>query len=160
MIAGVGYPNLRDLSLGPVLVPRLQAQDWPANVELDDWSFNPIAVMQRMEERPGRYQRAILVGATERGRQPGEVVTYQWNGELPPPEQIQECVAEAAMGIISMDNLLTILEYFKVFPPSVIVIEVEPENTGWGDGFSACMENAVNEVIALLRELVQENDNG
>lgn len=160
MIAGVGYPNLRDLSLGPVIVPRLRELDWPPRVEIDDWSFNPIAVMQRLEERPGYYDRIILAGAVERGREPGKIASYRWSGELPPPEQIQESVAEAAMGIISLDNMLTICEHFKVFPPQVTVIEVEPEDTGWGDGFTACMESAVSDVISIIRGLIGENNSG
>jgi len=35
-IGGVGYTNLRDLSVGPIVLPQLQQLDWPAGVEIDD----------------------------------------------------------------------------------------------------------------------------
>jgi hypothetical protein len=34
LIAGVGYPNLRDTLLDPVLIERLQRNNWPQGVSL------------------------------------------------------------------------------------------------------------------------------
>src|SRR5512141_611033 len=98
MIAGVGYQNLRDLSVGPVLVPQLAELDWPAGVEVDDWSFGPIAVVQRLQDRPGYYQRLVLISSVQRGREPGGMYAYRWNGELPGAEEIQARIGEAVTG--------------------------------------------------------------
>jgi len=38
LIAGVGYRNLRDMSLGPVLMDRLGQESWPDSVEIEDLS--------------------------------------------------------------------------------------------------------------------------
>lgn len=151
LIAGVGYPYLRDLSVGPMLVPELQRLSWSTGIEVDDWSFNPIAIVQRMEERPSFYDRIVLVAGVERGREPGHICCYRWQGELPDAEEIQDRIGESVMGVISLDNLLVVCQHFGVFPPDVIVIEIEPEDTGWGPGFTPCVEAALSEVVKSVR---------
>lgn len=160
LIAGVGYPYLRDLSVGPVLVPELRRLDWPEEVEVDDWSFNPIAVVQRLEERPGFYDRFVFISAVVRGREPGQVSCYRWPGLLPAPEEIQQRVGEAVMGVISLDNLLIIGQHFEVFPADVVVVEVEPVDTGWGSGFTPCVEAALSEVVATVRRVALDGCDG
>ena len=151
LIAGVGYPFLRDLSVGPVLVPELRRLDWPTGVEIDDWSIGPIAIVQRLEERPGFYDRIVFVASAERGHEPGHVSCYRWPGNLPDAEEIQQRVGEAVMGVISLDNLLVIGGHFGVFPPDVVVVEVEPEDTGWGADFSPRIQAALGETVATVR---------
>lgn len=160
LIAGVGYPFLRDLSVGPVLVPELQELAWPAGVEVDDWSFNPIAIVQRLEALPAAYDRIILFAAAERGHEPGRVSPYRWRGDLPDAEEIQQRVGEAVMGIISLDNLLVICQHFGALPPDVVVVEIEPEDTGWGAGFTPVVTAALTEVVAIVRQAVREDYGG
>ncbi len=153
LIAGVGYHNLRDLSVGPWLVPTLRRLDWPAGVEIDDLSFGPIAVVQRFQERPGCYDRIVFVAAMRRGREPGRVYPYRWNGALPDADEIQRRVGEALAGVISLDNLLIIAQYFGVLPREVFVVEVEPEDTNAGPGFTPRVEAALDEVIETVRRM-------
>ncbi len=151
LIAGVGYPYLRDLSVGPVLVPELRELDWPEGVEVEDLSFGPIAVVQRFEAMSEPYDRVVFLSAAQRGRQPGRVYSYRWDGTLPNAEEIQGRIAEAVMGVISLDNLLIIAGHFGVLPDDVVVVEVEPEDTGWGPGFTPSIEEALREVIETVR---------
>jgi hydrogenase maturation protease len=160
MVAGVGYTNLRDLSVGPVLVPRLREMDWPEGVEVDDLSFGPIAVVLRMRDRPGYYHRMVLVSAVERGRPPGGPYCYRWTGELPDPEEIQARVGEAVTGVISVDNLLIVAEHFGALPRDVIVVEVEPEDTGWGPGFTPTIEGTLDPTIDLVRQVTLNGYDG
>lgn len=158
LVAGVGYTNLRDLSLGPVLTEQLAAMDWPPEVEIDgDLSFGPIAIVQRFQAQMGKanspspYERVVLFSGVSRGRPPGTVTTYRWSGNMPPPEEIQARIGEAVTGVISLDNLLIIGEHFGIWPKEVIVIEVEPEDEGWGPGFSPVVAEAASEVLTLVR---------
>ena len=59
LIGGVGYRNLRDLSLGPVLADRLTHDSWPEGIEIEDLSYGPIGVMHNLDDRPP-YDRLIL----------------------------------------------------------------------------------------------------
>ena len=52
IVAGVGYRNLRDHSVGVTVADRLLARAWASDVVVEDLSYNPIAVMQRLEDEP------------------------------------------------------------------------------------------------------------
>lgn len=163
LVATVGYRNLRDLSVGPVLLPALRDIDWPAGVEVDDLSFGPIAVVQRFQEeaeRPGYYDRLVFLSGVERGREPGGIYCYCWAGELPGPDEIQARVAEAVTGVISLDNLLVIAQYYGVLPHDVRVVEVEPADTGWGEGFTPIVEATIDDVLAAVRRAAVEGCDG
>lgn len=150
LIAGLGYSNLRDLSLGPAIAAALARQAWPAGVEVDDLSYGPIAVMHRLREA-APYDRLVLVAAVQRDNEPGAVTCYRWDGALPGPDEVQSRVAEAVTGVISLDNLLIVAGYFGALPDDVIVVEVEPQDTGWGDGLSPRVQALVDEVIGVVR---------
>jgi hypothetical protein len=129
LIAGVGYRNLCDMSLGPVLVDRWGQDAWPHGVEVEDLSYGPIGVMHSLDER-GPYERIIFIAGVRRNRQPGGVYVYRWGHQLPPAEEVQARVAEAATGVISLDNLLIIATYFGKLPRDVVVIDVEAVDEG------------------------------
>ncbi len=154
LIAGVGYTYMRDLSVGPVVVSWLQRLEWPPEVEIQDLSYGPIAVVQWLQERPHAFQRALFVAAVARGRPLGRLYRYRWEGHLPPPEEIQQRIGEAVTGVISLDNLLIIAQHFQALPPEVFVVEVEPVDTQWGPGFTAPVQDAAEAAMAWIREMV------
>ena len=45
IIAGVGYMNLSDSSIGPLAIAELKKQQWPNNIRVDDLSYGPISVV-------------------------------------------------------------------------------------------------------------------
>lgn len=154
LIAGVGYYNLRDLSFGPLMLQELQKLDWPDQVELDDFSFGPIAVVQRMQDRPGYFDRVIfLAGVGRKGRVPGGLYCYRWQPAFPSNETVQQSVTEGVTGVVSLDNLLVIGEYFKVWPEEVVIIEVEPLLEDWGGEFSEPLQAMVPAIPGLVREV-------
>lgn len=154
LIAGVGYRNLRDFSVGPHSVDRLAVQEWPAHVEVEDLSYNPISVVHRMRDQPEPYARLVAVASMRRGgRPPGSVAVYRWNGRLPDPEHVQARVAEAVTGVIDLDNLLVVLAQFEALPSEVVVVEVEPEVEDWGDELTEPVERALDEVLRVARRM-------
>ncbi len=155
LVGGVGYRNLRDYSVGPIMAERLARLSWPPGVEIDDLSFGPIALVHRLREAQP-YDRIVLVSAVARDRLPGKVYRYQWAESLPAPEEIQARVAEAVTGVISLDNLLVIGRYFDVLPEDVVVIEVEPVVEEWGMDFTPAVAEALDQVEALVREAALE----
>jgi pimeloyl-ACP methyl ester carboxylesterase len=65
LIAGVGHPNLKDLSFGQVLLPHLKKQKWTENFDLENLSFGAIAVLQWFQDFPDKYERVVFVSAAE-----------------------------------------------------------------------------------------------
>lgn len=150
-IGGVGYPFLRDMSVGPVYVPQLQKQDWPAGVEIDDLNVGgPIAAVHRFREVLP-YERVIIFGAVRREREIGQIYLYRWDEQLPDPQDIQDRVSEAVTGVISLDNLLIIGGYFTIWPPGgMVVVEFEPRDEEWGEEFSPPMQAALTHLRPVL----------
>jgi len=154
LVGGVGYSYLRDGSLGPLILDELVRQPWPDRVVLENLSYGPIAVMQRLQDADPPFDRLVLVAAVRRGRAPGTVTVYRWDGRLPGAGEIQARVGEAVTGVISLDNLLVVVGFFNALPPDVAVLEVEPEDEGWGEGLSPAVEAARRDVIESVRALV------
>lgn len=155
LVAGVGYSNLSDLSVGPVLVQRLQRHAWPEGVQVEDLSFGGVHVLHWLQEAPP-FDAALFVTATARGRAPGSVHCSVWVAPEVSGEEVQGRVAEAVTGIISLETLLTVVGYFGALPPSVTVVEVEPRDQEWGPTFSAPVEAALSEAEALVERTVAE----
>ena len=151
LIAGVGYSNLSDLSVGPIVAAHLRTETWPAHVEVDDLSYGPIAVVHRLAEAAPPYTRLVLVGAVDRGRRGAEVRYYRWDGVLPDAEEIQARVAEAVTGVIDLDNLLVVTRQFGALPTEVFVVEVQPLATEFGMEPSPAVAAALPEVRRLAR---------
>ncbi len=144
LVGGVGYRYLRDGAVGPYMADRLAAGA-TNGVEVEDLGYHPVGFTQNLQDRPA-YDRIVLVGAIARGREPGTVTAYRWDRVLPSPKEIQERVTEAVTGVISLDNLLIVTEAFGAFPEDVRVVEIEPADEGWGDGFSPEIEAKLEEI--------------
>lgn len=153
LVGGVGYRFLRDGALGPHLADTL-AERAGDGIEVEDLGYHPIGFTQNLQERPP-YDRIVLVGAVARGRKPGTVTAYRWDHVLPSNKHIQERVSEAVTGVISLDNLLIVTEALGAFPDDVRVVEAEPEDEGWGDGFSPAIEAKLPEIIEAVWTLTR-----
>jgi len=138
------------MSLGCVLAAQLQGERWPAHVLIDDYSFGPIAVVHRWQAMSEPFEKVVFFGAVERGKAPGEITQYRWEQPTLTNAQIQDRVAEAVTGVISLDNLLIITSALRVLPPNTVVLEIEPGDLGWGDGFSDPVQRAIPRLRTLL----------
>jgi hydrogenase maturation protease len=153
IVAGVGYRNLRDHSVGVEVADRLETEAWPDGVVVEDLSYNPIAVIQRLDDEPPdrRFQRVVVVAAAERGRAPGTVAVYRWDGVLPVDEEIHRAVTEAVTGVIALDNTLVVTRHFGALPDEVVVVEVEPAVHEFGDTLSELVGAQFETVCRLVR---------
>lgn len=158
LVGAVGYRNLRDCSAAFDVVEGLAAQNLGDHVVLEDTSYNPIAVVQWLQGLSGgeRFDRAIFVSSIERGRAPGTVTAYRWDGGMPPDDQVQQSVTEAVTGIIALENTVHIGAYFKVLPPEIVIIEIEPRDREFGPELSVPVRGAIGPAGALARRLALE----
>jgi len=159
LIGGVGYRNLRDHSFGVVLVDGLDVSGWPPGVLVEDISYNPIAVVQRLQDDPPdqRFDLAVIAGALQRpGRTPGTLSVYRWDNVMPAPAGIHEAVTEAVTGIISLDNTLVVARHFDALPTTVIVLELEPDAHEFGSELTPAVAAALTRARALVTQLAFE----
>lgn len=149
LVGGIGYMFLRDLSVGPWLARALRALDWPADVEIDELGpGGPIGAVHRFSETS--YDRVVIAGAVPRGREPATIEAYRWDARVPPADVVQTAVAEGATGVISLDNLVAVGGHFGVWPRDLVIVEIEPQDTGWGEGFSDEVEAALPRLVDVV----------
>jgi len=156
LIGTVGYQILSNHSVGPILLPYLKKQEWPKGVFIDELNWSPIAVVQQFETLETPYERVILLTAIERSDRPiGSINLFQWKGQLPDEKQIQACVGDAATGVISVENLLVIGEYFNIWPEEVFIVDVEPGPEKAGEHLTEEVAIKVPEIIQLIGKLAK-----
>jgi Ni,Fe-hydrogenase maturation factor len=154
VVAGVGYRNLCDHSLGLVLSDELASIANPPALLVEDLSYGPVAVAQWFadEARVDPIKRAVFVSAIERGdgRPPGTVSVYRWDRVLPEPGEIQRAVTDAVTGVILLDNTLIVSAWMDALPAETIVVEVEPLKHEFGDDMSDSVIAAYDDVKRIV----------
>jgi hydrogenase maturation protease len=153
LVCGVGYRFLRDNALGLHITDTL-APEASNGVEFEDLGYHPVGFTQNLDERPD-YDRIVFVGAVNRGRVPGTVTAYKYDHVLPDAREINERVADSVTGSISLDNLIIVAEAFKSLPEDVWVVEVEPGDETWGEGFSDPVEAKLPEITETVWSLTK-----
>lgn len=151
LVSGIGYSNMSDMSFGRVLLGELEQMQWSENVHVEDLNFGPIMIYQWLEESPVKFDKAILVSAAKRGREPGTLEVYQWIDPQPSVNEVQASIGEAVTGVISLENLLIVCQHFGVFPKDVTIVEIEPQKEDWGLEFSPVVAAKVGEAIEIVK---------
>ena len=150
LVATVGYRNLSDMSVGAHLFNDLRCSEWEPGVDVEDLSYGPIAVVQNLEDRP-RYDRMVFVAGVKRDRVPGGFYRGEWRRPLPSEEEIQARIGEAVTGVIDLENLLVVAQYFRVLAPDVIVIEVEPVEWESGENLSSIVAGVLPNILRTVK---------
>jgi hypothetical protein len=159
LIGTIGYQNLRNHSVGSVLQPRIEALEWPDRVTVDEMNWGPIAITQKFQTMDEPYDRVVMVCALERPqREIGDITCYRWQGKLPSEKQIQACVGDAVTGVTSVENLLIIGEYFKIWPDEVFILDVEPGPEKSGPHLTPEVETVIPEIMDAIKILSLEKD--
>ncbi|MDQ4077536.1 MAG: hydrogenase maturation protease [Chloroflexota bacterium] len=151
LIGGVGYRWQRDASFGLIASDELARLDWPPTIKVEDLGYGAIYVAQDLADAEPPYERVILLAGVTRGREPGRIYRYRWEGVLPDNDEIQARIYEAGAGVVDLDHLLVIAQHFEALPDDVIVIEIEPVDAMGGEGMSQEVANLLPEAIALVR---------
>ncbi len=153
LVGGIGLPWLRDLDFGTQFVRRVEDQDWPDDVIIEDISYAAHRVLHLLQDL--RPSKVVLVGAMPRDVDPpGTIRRYMLDLAPPPDDEVHERLTEAVGGIIDLDHTLAVVRYWKGFPADTVVIEIEPGDKSFGLGFSNEVEAVVDEVLAMVREEV------
>lgn len=153
-IGTVGYHILGNHSVAPVLLPQLKEMDFPAHITVDELNWGPVAVIQQFQAEEIPYDRVILAAAIERPeREIGDITVYKWGGRLPDEEQIQACMGDAATGVISVENLLVLGEYFEIWKEDVFLVDMEPGPEIAGEQFTEAVAKQVPAFLNRIQRL-------
>jgi hydrogenase maturation protease len=154
LIGGVGYRWCGDASFGLVATDELARMPWRDGVCVEDLGYGALHVAMDLADANPPYDRAILIGATERGRQPGRLYRIRCNGRGHATEDIQARMYEAGAGVIDLDHLVVIGRHLGAFPDDVVAIELEPDAGTTGDTLSPAAQALLPELIDMVRDEV------
>jgi hydrogenase maturation protease len=153
LVGGIGLPWMRDLDFGTQFIRRVEDLDWPDDVLVEDLSYAAHRVLHLLQDV--RPDKIVLVGAMPRELDPaGTIRRYPLDLTPPPDEEVQARLGDAGGGTIDLDHTLAVGRYWKVFPEDTVVIEVEPADKTFGLGFTDSVEEAMDQVLAMVREEV------
>ncbi len=135
LIGIVGYsPVLDSYPLGPNLMKNLKERDWAnKKVDVQNMTWSPIHVTQRLQENKLEFDRVVLVGSKTISTHPGRVESYKWKSKKVDEIKIQERIFEGVTGVVSLENTLVIGDYFKIWPEEVFTVEVDLPGEVFGD---------------------------
>lgn len=154
LLGTIGYHNLANHSIGPILAERIKSLDWAAKVDVEEMNWGPIAIVQGFQSKDWVYDRIVFLTAIERkNREVGELTVYKWGGGKPSDRDIQACIGDAVTGVISAENLLIIGEHFEIWPEEVYLVDVEPGPEQAGTTLTVELTERVMEYFQLLEKL-------
>ncbi len=161
LVGTVGYHNLRNHSIGPILLPKLRRLSWPPGVEVEELNWGPVAVAQRLQAERPPFDRIVLIGARPGELEEGTITPYRWEGGVPEPEELQARMGEAVSGVISVDNLLVVGQHRDVWPSEVYLIDVAP-GLGQEEGPEPALriKARIPRILRLARETALSPQNG
>ena len=152
-VGGVSELFQSDLDLGRLAVAQLLTEDLGPGVLLEDLHYGAVAVAQRLEDV--RPDTLLLVAAVRRGRRPGSVERRRIHPPDVTPRELQAAVGDAVVGYVHVDLVVDVAAGLGVLPARTVVVEVEPEEVGPGEGLSASAAAGLDAALDLVRDEVR-----
>jgi hydrogenase maturation protease len=154
LVGGVGYRWFGDGSFALLASDALGALDWPLGVDVLDLGYGALHVAMDLADADPPYQRVVLIGVTERGREPGRLYRFDCGTAVPDPQDVQDRMYEAGAGVVDLDHLLVLGRHFGALPEDVVAVELEPQPGTTGDQLSAAAQALLPEAVQLVRREV------
>jgi hydrogenase maturation protease len=154
LVGGVGYRWFGDGSFALLVCDALSGLDWPPGVDVLDLGYGALHVAMDLADADPPYERVVLVGVTERGREPGQLYRFACDPGAPSTQEVQDRMYEAGAGVIDLDHLLVIGRHFGALPNDVVAIELEPHPGTTGDQLSPAAQALLPQAVELVRREV------
>jgi hydrogenase maturation protease len=158
LVAGVGNVFLGDDGFGVEVARRLSTESLPDWVRVGDFGIRGVHLAYELLEG---YEAAILVDATPRGEAPGTVYVIEpdMDGEPDPAVEDGTGVLVDAHGM-EPDAVFALLKALGGDIPKLLVVGCEPAEVSERMGLSPPVAGAVDQAVAVVRELLGEHETG
>ena len=139
VVIGVGNLLMRDEGVGIHVIKALQEMDLPADIELIDGGTSPDLIAFT---RAG--DKLIIVDAAKAGGEGGAVYRFT-------PEDLA-----AGKGILTSAHEMGVAENLALMaltgnePAEIVIIGIEPQDTGWGTELSPTLQKELPEIIEVV----------
>jgi hydrogenase maturation protease len=151
LVAGIGNVLLGDDAFGVEVATRLQQEPLREGVRVMETGIR--ARHLAYEILDGGYDTAILVDACARGGAPG---TISLTEPKAPDETGNGSTASLDAPAMNLEAVLAFLQAFGGVPTRILIVGCEPGCVDEGAGLSAPVAAAVDDALALVRELLRK----
>jgi hydrogenase maturation protease len=158
LVAGVGNIFLSDDGFGVEVVRQLAGRPHADNVEIADYGIRGVHLAYRLLEG---YDVLVLIDAAPRGHAPGTVTLVEVDqSRLAGAGQAVASGASPLVDAHGMDpaTVLAHLDALGGHVTSAFIVACEPEIIEEGIGLSATVQAAVPDAIALVEQVMQQNN--
>jgi len=142
LVLGVGNLILSDEGVGVHLARRLQLENLPPNVEIQDGGTQGLELLAYMDD----VAKLIIVDCVKAGAEPGSIFKFEPDAIDVIPKQYK--ISFHDLGIYDFLRLAIVLE---TLPPTII-FGMEPQKIEWGEELSPPVEAKMDK----LKEFVLE----
>ena len=158
LVAGVGNIFLSDDGFGVEVVRQLTGRPYPDSVEIADYGIRGVHLAYRLLDG---YDVLVLIDAASRGHPPGTVTLVEVDQDQLPGAAF--AIASGASPLVDAHGMdpATVLAHLAALGgrvASVLIVACEPEIIEEGIGLTATVQAAVPDAIALVEQVMQQND--
>lgn len=145
LVAGVGNVFLGDDGFGVEVAHRLARTELPDGARVEDFGIRGLHLAYELVEP---HDMVIIADAVQRGDPPGTVSLLELDlsqGETPSP---------AGAHVMDLHAVFAWAKTLGGALPRVLLVGCEPMRVDEGEGLSHPVEEAVDQAVAAVRELV------
>ena len=159
LVAGVGNVFLGDDGFGVEVARRLAGEPLPGWVRVGDFGIRGVHLAYELLEG---YEAAILVDAAPRGEAPGTVYVIEPDLDGEPPSAAVQDGSGMLVDAHGMepDAVFALLKALGGDIPKLVVVGCEPAEVSERMGLSPPVAGAVDQAVAVVRELIGEHGSG
>jgi hydrogenase maturation protease len=146
LICGVGNKLKKDDGLGPYIIEKLEHEKLPENVELADFGISGFKCALNLEG----YDKVVFVDAISLpGFVPGRLHCLRLSKEdvMASPNLSSFSVS---LHETDLERILATAAVLNIYPPQVVIIGCQPQDTSVNLGLTAEVEKAVPQIIDLI----------
>jgi hydrogenase maturation protease len=146
LICGIGNKLKRDDGLGPYVIEQLENQPLPQGVDLADYGISGFKCALKLEG----YNKVVFIDAISLpGYEPGRLHRLKITKEklMSSPKLSDFSVS---MHETDLERILATAAVLNIYPPQVVIIGCQPQDTSVNLGLTAEVEKAVPQIIDLI----------
>lgn len=149
LVGGVGQLYQGDLDVGRRAVERLQDEDLGRQVLVEDLYYGAVAVVQRLEDLGP--DALVLIGAEQRGREPGAVERRRIAELDLGSAEVQTAIGDAGTGYVTLQLLVEVAWGLGALPARTVTFEIEPATVGPAEELSQAARAGMERALAMVR---------
>lgn len=140
-IIGIGNILKRDDGLGPVVIEKLEREDWRVEILIVDGGTAPLTYLKELS----RSEYVIIIDAIQNGQPPGTI--YQFKAA-----EIK--TAQHSSHNYSISQIIALARAFNNLPQTVFYYGIQPAELSFGTELSHPVKESIPHLIRTIQEQV------